>query len=162
MTTNPGADDMGQEKLQHHIHQLLESQKLAVLSTTDKGRPYASLLAFAYSADLRHIYFATTRATRKYANLMGQPRAAFLIDNRANCAEDFHQAAAVTVTGNCREITEKDKGSATANFLDTHPYLEDFIKAPTTAFFVFDVEKYIHVSRFQEVFEYRVADATDT
>ena len=100
---------MNPEKLRANIHQLLAGQRLAVLSTSDKRRPYASLVAFCFSPDLRIIYFATPRATRKYANLMNQPQVAFLVDSRANQAEDFHQAAAVTVLGRCEEVAEERK-----------------------------------------------------
>jgi len=147
---------MNPKKLQQKIRQLLAGQRLAVLSTSNKGRPYASLVAFCFSSDLRFMYFATPRATRKYANLMIQPQVAFLVDNRANQAEDFHEAAAVTVLGRCEEIAIDRKQNAATPYLDRHPYLKEFVEAPTTAFFAVEVEKYIYVSRFQEVLEYQV------
>ena len=153
---------MEPEKLRDNIYQLLTSQRLAVLSTSDKGRPYASLVAFCFSTDLRIMYFATPRATRKYANLIGQPQVAFLVDSRANQTEDFHRAAAVTVLGRCEEIAEDGKQKAAVPYLERHPYLKEFIDAPTTAYFAVRIEKYIYVSHFQEVFEYKVADGTDT
>ena len=153
---------MNPEKLRAKIYQLLASQKLAVLSTSDKGRPYASLVAFCFSPDLRLLYFATPRATRKYANLMGQPKIAFLIDSRSNSEDDFHEASAVTVLGRCVELGNDKKNTAAGIYLQRHPYLKEFIQAPTTAFFTVEVEKYIHVSRFQHVVEYEVADAADT
>ncbi len=153
---------MDPEKLRDNIYQLLTIQRLAVLSTNDKGRPYASLVAFCFSADLRIMYFATPRATRKYANLMDQPQVAFLVDSRANQAEDFHRAAAVTVLGKCEEIAEDGKQKAAIPYLERHPYLKEFIESLATAFFAVHVEKYIYVSHFQEVFEYQVANATDT
>ncbi len=153
---------MKTEKLRQNVHQLLASQRLAALSTSDKGNPYASLVAYSFSSDLRFIYFATTRATRKYGNLMSQPRVAFLIDSRTNQVEDFHQAAAVTVLGRCEEVAEETKQHAAELFIERHPYLQEFVEAPTTAFFSVSVDKYIYVSRFQEVFELRIADASDT
>lgn len=150
---------MDQAKLRHLIQLLLEGQKLAVLSTSEKGRPYASLVAFGYSGDLRFLYFATTRATRKYANLIDQPRVAFLIDNRGNSEKDFHQAAAFTALGQSGEIAGERKKSAMTPYLKRHPFLKEFVEAPTTAFFEVEIERYIYVSRFQEVFEYRLADA---
>ena len=151
---------MDPEKLLHKIHQLLAGQRLAVLATSDMRIPYASLVAFCSSPDLRIIYFATPRATRKYANLMNQHQVAFLIDSRANQAEDFHQAAAVTVLGRCEEVAEERKDNSAGPYLEKHPYLKEFVEAPTTAFFVVHVEEFIYVSRFQEVFVYQVADAS--
>ena len=149
---------MDPEKLRDNIYQLLTSQRLAVLSTSDKGCPYASLVAFCFSTDLRSMYFATPRTTRKYANLIDQPQVAFLVDSRTNQAEDFHQAAAVTVLGRCEEIAEDRKLDVVVPYLEKHPYLKDFIESPATAFFAVHVEKYIYVSHFQEVLEYKVAD----
>ena len=149
---------MDPEKLRDNIYQLLTIQRLAVLSTNDKGRPYASLVAFCFSADLRMMYFATQRATRKYANLVNQPQVAFLIDSRTNQVEDFHRAAAVTVLGQCEEVAEDKKQDVVRPYLEKHPYLREFIEAPSTAFFATHVETYIYVSHFQEVLEYKVAD----
>lgn len=153
---------MNPKELQQKISRLLDRQKLAVLSTCGVSGPYGSLVAFHYSSDLRCIYFATTRATRKYANLMHQPQVALLVDSRANRQEDFHRAEAVTVIGRAEEFDEEEKQSAAASYLVRHSYLQEFIEAPTTAFFAVRTENYIYVSRFQEVFEMRIDHAHDT
>lgn len=57
--------------IKRDLRKLLRSQPLAVLTTQNQGQPYASLIAFASSDDLKSFYFATTRSTRKYANLSG-------------------------------------------------------------------------------------------
>jgi len=61
--------DKNLSKLKRNLRKLLRSQLLAVLSTQNQGQPYASLVAFASSDDLKSLYFATSRSTRKYANL---------------------------------------------------------------------------------------------
>ena len=61
---------------------LLESQKLAVLATHREGQPYGSLVSFVATEDMKQILFATTRSTRKYANLTADDRVAMVIDNR--------------------------------------------------------------------------------
>ncbi len=48
---------------------LFSSQGLAVVSTHEHGQPYCNLVAFASSEDLKQLVFATTRSTRKYANI---------------------------------------------------------------------------------------------
>ena len=87
------------EQLKQRLHQLFASQKLAVLSTQQQGQPYASLIAFAASDDLKELYFATPRATRKYAYLEANPKVALLIDSRSNQDSDIHQAIAATAVG---------------------------------------------------------------
>jgi len=59
--------DKDLNKVKRDLKKLLQSQPLAVLATQSRGQPYASLIAFASSDDLKSLYFATTRATRKYA-----------------------------------------------------------------------------------------------
>lgn len=63
------------------LRELLETQLLAVLGTHHQGEPHASLVGFAASPDLRMLYFATGRATRKHADLAADARASMLIDN---------------------------------------------------------------------------------
>lgn len=143
--------------LRQEIKALLASQRLAVLATSDRGRPYASLVAFAAAGDLHALYFATSRETRKYGNLTAEPRAALLIDSRSNRAEDFQQAAAVTVLGTATELDAEEKKRRSIPFLARHPALREFIEAPATAFFAVRVEKFVYVSRFREVSEYQPA-----
>jgi nitroimidazol reductase NimA-like FMN-containing flavoprotein (pyridoxamine 5'-phosphate oxidase superfamily) len=95
------------------IRELLESQRLAVLSTQDHIQPYSNLVAFAATPDLKYLLFATTRATRKYANLLANFRVFILIDSCTNQTADFAEAAAVTVLGQAEEMqgTEADQRS---------------------------------------------------
>ena len=61
-------------QFRERLAELFGSQNLAALSTHNAGQPYASLVAFCAAADLRHIYFATPKTTRKYANLSADSR----------------------------------------------------------------------------------------
>jgi len=135
------------------IQNLLDSQRLAVLSTLMSGRPYSNLIAFAATDDLKDIFFATTRATRKFANLTAEPRVSLLMDNRSNQETDFGEASAVTVLGTAAEVLGPDRDKYLQLYLKKHPYLEDFITAPTCALIRVKVEKYIMVTQFQEVRE---------
>lgn len=145
------------EKTRHRIAELLGAQRLAVLSTHHHGEPYASLVGFVVEADLSRIYFATPETTRKYRNLREDPRAAMLIDSRTHQEADFHRAAAVTVVGRAVDIeTESAAASAKALYLSRHPYLADFLRAPTTKFIQVVVGKYLLVENFQQVMELRM------
>jgi nitroimidazol reductase NimA-like FMN-containing flavoprotein (pyridoxamine 5'-phosphate oxidase superfamily) len=139
--------------LKQRLRELLNSQKLAVLSTHNLGQPYASLVAFAASHDLRYLYFATTRATRKYRNIANEPRVAFLVDSRTNQEADFHEAVAVTVSGRASEAEAEAARAARKIYLTKHPYLEEFVGSPTCALFTVAVDCYYLVERFQKVTE---------
>jgi len=136
------------------IHNLLSEQKLGALATHRQGEPWASLIAFAVTDNLNFIYFATPKTTRKYSNLLNDPRCSLLIDNRENLASDFSNSIAVTATGVIKELDESEKTAAFQLFLNKHPYLETFIQSPTCAFICLQVNRYNLVRRFQEVMEY--------
>ena len=151
---------MQREKIKTATAELLLSQKLAVLATVDPtGSSYASLIAFAATADLQKIVFATSRATRKFANIRHNPKISLLVDNRSNREDDFHDAKAVTVLG-LAEIIEPaaPTGDLAVLYLEKHPYLEDFLASPSTAFILVSVSRYFLVSRFQEVMELHIRD----
>jgi nitroimidazol reductase NimA-like FMN-containing flavoprotein (pyridoxamine 5'-phosphate oxidase superfamily) len=143
-------------ELEDLIRELFESQKLAVLATQNQGQPYANLVAFAPSDDLKSLYFATARATRKYANIEADARVTVLIDNRSNQDSDFSQAAAVTATGTAKEVMASKRDEVRTIYLAKHPMLKDFVQSPSCALLQINVETYYLVRRFQNVMELHV------
>jgi nitroimidazol reductase NimA-like FMN-containing flavoprotein (pyridoxamine 5'-phosphate oxidase superfamily) len=139
------------------LRQLFATQRLAVLATREEGgQPYANLMAFAVSDDLKSLLLATSRATRKYANLDSDPRVALLIDNRAHEASDIHEAMAATVLGDAEEVAGVERDRLLPIYLEKHPHLEAFATAPSCALFWVHVRSYYLVRRFQEVTELHV------
>jgi nitroimidazol reductase NimA-like FMN-containing flavoprotein (pyridoxamine 5'-phosphate oxidase superfamily) len=143
-------------KVKRDLWRLLNSQPLAVLATQNQGQPYASLVAFASSDDLKSLYFATTRSTRKYANLSGDSRVAMLVDNRSNKTSDFRWAMAATATGKTEEVDPGKRENALVLYLAKHPHLRDFVHAPTCAFCEVRVQTFFVVTRFQNVVEVHI------
>jgi nitroimidazol reductase NimA-like FMN-containing flavoprotein (pyridoxamine 5'-phosphate oxidase superfamily) len=135
------------------VRRLFASQRLGVLSTQRDGGPYASLVAFAGTKDLAKLYFATSRSTRKYANLSSESRVALLVDDRRNELADFHRAEAVTVLGRVRELKGALREEGLKTYLDRHPHLEDFARSPSCALLEIAVERCILVVNFQRVSE---------
>ena len=143
------------------IQALVKAQRFAVLSTRqDDGHPYASLVAFCASPDLKQLVFCTLRSTRKFANLEAEGRVALLIDNRSNDETDLQQAAAVTVLGVCAEAHGEESTLLTDCFLVRHPAMAEFVKTPGCAVMKVDVRSYYLVTRFQKVVELHVGDST--
>ncbi len=132
---------------------LLEGQILAVVATQMREGPYASLVAFAASEDLRTITFVTSRATTKYRNLTENPNVSALFDSRTHSVEDFSTGMAVTAVGKATEIPKSETEGLFERFLGKHPHLAAFVQSPSTAMFRVDVEKYYLVTRFQHVVE---------
>jgi nitroimidazol reductase NimA-like FMN-containing flavoprotein (pyridoxamine 5'-phosphate oxidase superfamily) len=143
------------------IRTLIASEPLAVLATIDGSVPCANLVAIARDDEDRALFFATSRYTRKYANLCRNPRVALLIDNRKNDASDFRDAAAVTVIGTAVEVGAEAREAMESRYVTIHPSLADFVRSPTTVLYRIAVEKYIMVTRFQHVVEVSAGDGLD-
>lgn len=143
------------------ILELLETQKLLVLSTQRNGQPYSSLMAFAYTEDLCSILVATGSSTRKHGNIEREPRVSLLVDNRSNETSDFHEACALTALGRVKAVADSDRHSHAALYLSRHPYLERFMHSPSTVFLRIEISHYILVNRFQQVMELHLSDEMD-
>ena len=144
------------EDIQKELRDLFATQSLAVLATHNEEQPYASLVAFVATEDLKHIYFATPKTTRKFANLTADGRVAILVNNSTNQNADFHQAIAVTAVGDAEEITGSDREQQLLHYLAKHPYLEEFAKSPTCALVRVTARSYYLVKNFQKVLEYHL------
>lgn len=136
------------------LNELCAGQPLAVLATDSGGGPYASLVAIAITPDLQQLYFATLRATRKWANLAGNHHVSLLIDNRSNQVTDFSRAAAATILGTAAELSGAELETGSAIFLHRHPHLAEFTASPSCALFRVQIESIYLVTRFQNVTEF--------
>jgi len=86
------------------------------------------------------------------------PRAALLVDDRTNQVSDFRDAQAATAHGLAAEVEAGNMEEMRALYLGRHPYLEEFVRAPTCALMSIAVETYDLVGNFQEVHVLRVGD----
>jgi nitroimidazol reductase NimA-like FMN-containing flavoprotein (pyridoxamine 5'-phosphate oxidase superfamily) len=145
------------EEVKRHIQELFASQNLAVLSTHRNGQPYASLIAFIASDNLRRIFFITPKSTRKFSNLSADPRVALLVNSSINDVSDFHQAVSVTVVGRAVEISGTQHAGILERYLARHPHLEEFAKSPTCALVEITARSYYLVKNFQRVMELHIS-----
>ena len=143
-------------ELEDMLKGVLASQNLAVIATQKEGQPFTNLVAFVATDDLKHLLFATTRATRKFANLTAHERVALLVDNRLNQASDFSNAVAVTAFGRAAEVEDAEREHFLNLYLAKHSHLEGFATAPTCALIKVEIDRYEVVQRFQNVLELRL------
>jgi len=137
------------------LKNLMGSTQLAVLATDHSGEPYASLVAFAFSENLREILFATSKATRKFSYLKDNNRVSLLVDNRSNSIEDFQNAMAVTIMGTASLIEEDERQNYFLKlYLDRLPHLSEFVASPDCALILVKVTSYYLVENFQNVMEF--------
>ena len=129
-----------------------DSLRFAVLATSDKGKPYTSLIAFALTPDRHTLIFATPKATSKYKNLKSEPAVSILLDTRSQDAEDFHSAEAVTLLGTAKEVrTAAQKAEYRQILVNKHPELAAFIDVSGTSLIAVTIRQAVHVEHFQDV-----------
>jgi phage baseplate assembly protein W len=146
-----GVDAMeGSDDLRRAVKNVLSTQRFCVLATQGQGQPYGSLLAFAETEDLRQLVFATNRGTRKFSNLVSEPRVALVIDSRSNSDTDLKNAIAVTALGPAHEATGHERERLAGVYLGKHPTLAGFIGSPEVAICTVEVEEYVF-AKFREV-----------
>ena len=143
-------------ELREKISSVFASQALAVLATQKDSRPYANLVAFAATEDLRILMFSTSRSTRKFSHILDSPQVALLIDNRTNSLRDFRDAVAITALGKATLVVGPEKEHLSSVYLAKHPHLTDFISFPNQALLKVEVSKYMLVSHFQRVLELNI------
>ncbi len=144
------------KKLMNIVASMLSGQNLGVLATTGKEYPYTSLIGFAATDDLKSMVFATLKQTRKYANITKHPKVSILINTGQNSALDFKDAASVTALGLASDVSPDHITELKSIYLSKFPFLEDFIKDPACVLIKVDIQRYILVTKFQEVQELEI------
>ncbi len=150
-----GIEKEAEQSLTDTIKSLCKDQPFAVIATQGKKHTDASLIAFAGSEDLKYIVFATPKNTSKYTNLDIQNNISLLIDNRSTQPDSINEISAMTVTGSAAALTDEKEIETWAGVLTMkHPYLNNFVRTPSTGLVLIKVDSYFYVRRFQEVFEW--------
>ena len=148
----PSKTKKGFVSVPERMKALDETECFAVLATDEGGRPYTSLINFAFTVDLKKVIFATPRETRKYKNILKTHHISLLIDNRSKTRKNLMETEAVTVIGTAHPIRKgKVREELAAIFLKKHPDLESFIQSPSTVLIVLEANRCIHVSKFQTI-----------
>lgn len=134
--------------LKDRIKKLLKDQPLAVLATSINDKPHTTLIAQLTNIKNNELIFATTIKSRKAQNIKKNPSVSIFVDNRSNTYLDFKDAVGVTIKGKVKTTKNQYKKI----FLKKHPYLQDFVKSPSTSLFKLEIEKIEAVVNFQEVY----------
>jgi nitroimidazol reductase NimA-like FMN-containing flavoprotein (pyridoxamine 5'-phosphate oxidase superfamily) len=143
------------------LKRLDRTQRHAVLATTGRTGPLASLVAFVLTKDRKGIVFATPMSTAKYRNMRKDSKVSLLIDTRKNNRRDYLKAEAMTIFGRAKEIKEGARWAELATLLvSKHKELELFVAAPTTALMLVAISRCVHVGKFQEKTEWKTTKRT--
>jgi nitroimidazol reductase NimA-like FMN-containing flavoprotein (pyridoxamine 5'-phosphate oxidase superfamily) len=142
--------------LRRTLKEVLATQRFGVLATQGQGQPYGSLVAFTGTDDLKQLIFATSRDTRKFSNLVSEPRVALVIDSRSNSDSELRNAVAVTALGPAHEAVGDERERLAGIYLAKHPGLAGFIGSPGMAVCAVEVDDYV-IARFDEVTKLHVS-----
>lgn len=143
--------DGDRNEMRDILHELFESQKLAVLATQRDGQPYCNLVAFAVTSDLKYVVFATPKSSQKYENMVRDGRISMLVDSRTGQDTDFQKAVAATIMGLAEEAPKTDSDGLLDLYLRKHPKLKKFVSSEGCALVRVSVDAFRIVRRFQEV-----------
>ncbi|MEW6079930.1 MAG: pyridoxamine 5'-phosphate oxidase family protein [Thermodesulfobacteriota bacterium] len=115
--------------MREDIKNMIQVGRHCVLATAADGAPYCSLMSYASDETCRRIYMVTLRNTRKFFNIINNPRVSLLIDSRGTS-----RPQALTIVGTAREVTAAaEREEAVGLLLAAHPSLEKFIRHPDAA-----------------------------
>jgi nitroimidazol reductase NimA-like FMN-containing flavoprotein (pyridoxamine 5'-phosphate oxidase superfamily) len=134
------------------IRSLANNQPFGMLCTQFDGQPYGSMIALAFTPDMKNAVFSTPRATRKYHNLTECHRVAIVVNDLDKHPDELMKVSAFTLTGQASEVTEEEDRTRWSDILlERHPELKSFVESPSTALFRVRITRFFHVSSFQEV-----------
>lgn len=139
------------DRVKKVIRDIAARQLFGVLATEREGVPYTTLVAFVLQDNLKKLFFATPRDTKKFKHITANERVSFHINNSSNSPEDIGSAIGITLTGRASESSKKHSEEIISLYLSKHPQMEEFLHSPNTAFLSVDVERYDVVERFQNV-----------
>lgn len=124
------------------LRNLFSSQPFMALATQGSSGPHASLLAFATTPDLRRLIFVTPRATRKFRNLVDQPRVSMLVDDRKDDSSAIEGVTVVTAVGLAKETDGDRRHSLLELYCRRHPALRSFAESDQSALFEVTILQY--------------------
>ncbi len=108
---------------------LVREKDTCVLATTHGDQPHCSLMSYVTDRHCTRLYMVTHRESRKYNNLVANPKVSLLIDTREG-AEGVNRntVKALTVTGIFVTIgDDAERKDAAARLLAGHPHLRVFL-----------------------------------
>jgi len=125
------------------VRTLLKTTGFAVLATENNGQPHTSLIAITPLDEGQRLVFATYRSTRKFTNLMQNPRVSLLIDGRyREAASGTPDGLILSAVGCVREIDAGQLSHRLAAHLQKHPDLTAFMQVPDCVLLEVVVDRY--------------------
>lgn len=124
------------------LESLLRDNSLCVLCTEATGNPYCSLMTYLPSDDLGTLYLVSTRESRKFKNLLANPRVSILVDSRQYPTAGAN-IVSVTFAGLFTPLTEAEVLPIKTAFAEKHPELAEILSHPDSLVFAIKLQSYL-------------------
>jgi nitroimidazol reductase NimA-like FMN-containing flavoprotein (pyridoxamine 5'-phosphate oxidase superfamily) len=124
------------------LETILRENSLCVLCTEAAGNPYCSLMTYLLSDDRRTLYLVSTRESRKFKNLLANPRVSVLVDSRQHPAAGAN-IVSVTFAGLFQALADAETERVTTAFAREHPELTEILNHPDSVIFAIKLTSYL-------------------
>ncbi|WP_050738500.1 pyridoxamine 5'-phosphate oxidase family protein [Acetobacterium bakii] len=126
------------------VEKILRENTLCVLCTEGGGKPYCSLMTYIPNDDLRVLYMVSTLASRKFKNLLANPRVSVLVDTRQNPgASPEEKIASVTFEGSFQPLAASEMQRIKTHLADDHLELNAILENPNCVVFSIKLNSYL-------------------
>ena len=134
------SDKSIQEKIEA-VRAFLQTQVFGVLATVGADGPHTNIITYAFTDNLEWLLFSTPAESRKFKNILSEPRVAFFIDSRPLSTDRIKNAMGVTLKGIAQKIASDDLNSFSDIYLQRHPGMKHFVETSGNCLVGIRVEK---------------------
>jgi nitroimidazol reductase NimA-like FMN-containing flavoprotein (pyridoxamine 5'-phosphate oxidase superfamily) len=141
-------------ELAAEIADLLGQQAQCVLATMDETCPCQHLMAYAFTADLFTIYLATYMDTRKFRNMLSNPKVSMIWDNCRGNIQDHVDGYSLTATGVADLLEGRAQEQARRAILSRNSTLDNLLSHVSCRLFSVSLEEYTLTRGYDHVFQF--------
>lgn len=123
------------------VRAFLQTQLFGVLATVGSNGPHTCIITYAFTDNLQWLLFSTPKESRKFKNILSDPRVAFFVDSRPLSTEGIENSMGVTLKGTAQKISSGDLNSFSDIYLQRHPAMKHFLETSGNCLVGIRVEK---------------------
>jgi len=126
------------------LKSILHENSLCVLCTEADGKPYCSLMTYLLMEDLSVLYLVSTRESRKYQNLLTNPRVSVLVDTRQKLGTSAtEKIISITFEGLFQPLANSEAQNIKANLVKDHGELTEIFNHPDSVVFAIKLKSFL-------------------
>ena len=137
------------------LKSLINDEQYGILATASlDAEPHTNLMAFAVTDDIKKIILVTPQNTRKYTNILENPRVSFMIDSRP-ARGNANRGRAVSVSGKIYTPSKDEADLFLSTFIKRHPQMREFTELSEATVIVLDAETFYYIDDLYRVTVFR-------